>query len=724
MILKSNGSKKIMYFFLTTVCLFTFSMNALFANGNAESNSATNNVEVLSYDFNKNTDPWSLYLESGGSSFLANKDGKLAITILNNGTVMHAVQLYLDEVPLYTKGIYKVSFDISSTINRPIEFRIQQNGGTYQAYTLEKIDVTKKSKRIEYEFTMEGATDTLTRLAINCGKFDKKLDKHVIYIDNISLELLDASHIDKSTIAGYEPQILTNQVGFKPENKKIAVFRNVTNENKFSVVNAETEKKVFTGNLYGKTENKSAEEINYFGDFSSVKEAGTYYISCGNLDNSYTFKIGNDIHDNLFNDAIRFLYIQRCGCAVYDEYFSHPPCHTGLAQIYGTDKKIDVSGGWHDAGDFGRYVVPGAKTIADLLYAYQKNPELFTDFVNIPETGNGIPDILDEVRYELEWMLKMQADNGGVYHKVTAANFPGFVMPQKETEQLIVTPISTTATADFCAAMALAYEFYQDIDNKFASECLSAATEAWKFLEKNPNILFQNPSDIFTGAYDDTNDSDERYWAAAQMYRATSDNKYLEAAKKIGLKSGLDWQTVGDYGNIALLTMKNADKNSEIYKNAKKSIIEQADKFVATTNSEPYGVGINDFHWGSNMAIANAGIILGLAHDLTNNDSYIESIESNLHYLLGTNPVGQCFITGYGTASAKYPHHRPTIAMSKVTKGMLIGGVCSYMQDDIAKEKFVNTPPAKCYIDHTESFSTNEVTIYWNSPFIYMMSFL
>ncbi len=119
------------------------------------------------------------------------------------------------------------------------------------------------------------------------------------------------------------------------------------------------------------------------------------------------------------------LYLQRCGEVITDSDFGHSACHTGMASVYGTNEKIDVSGGWHDAGDYGRYIVPAAKTIGDLLYAYEANPKLYSDNIGIPQSGNGIPDILDEARYELEWMMKMQRADGGVYHKVTCEKFPG-----------------------------------------------------------------------------------------------------------------------------------------------------------------------------------------------------------------------------------------------------------------------------------------------------------
>ena len=138
--------------------------------------------------------------------------------------------------------------------------------------------------------------------------------------------------------------------------------------------------------------------------------------------------------------------MQRCGMELTADIagdFAHPACHTDIATVYGTDEQIDVTGGWHDAGDYGRYVVPGAKTVADLFLSYEESEAANGDDFGIPESGNGVPDLLDEARYELEFFFKMQADNGGVYHKVTCAVFPETVMPQDETDPLIICPIST-----------------------------------------------------------------------------------------------------------------------------------------------------------------------------------------------------------------------------------------------------------------------------------------
>lgn len=686
--------------------------------------SAASNI-ISNSTFDSGTSGWGTYKESGGACSLGTENGRLALTVSNVGKVNYAVQVYYDIIPLYQNGVYRIKYDISSTTDRYIEAMIQQNGGTYQAYTWKGLELTSTPQTVDYEFTMKAETDIMSKLVFNCGiqeKHEGVLPEHKIYIDNVSIELVDDSKVDYSATRPYEAPIITNQVGYKCDSKKTAVFRNADNESKFSVVNADTNQVVYTGDLSDGINNTSAGETNKTGDFSSVTQPGKYYITCGNLDNSYTFEISDSVYSNLLDDSVRMLYLQRCGEAVTDSDFGHPACHTGMATVYGTNDKINVSGGWHDAGDYGRYIVPAAKTIADLLYAYEANPELYGDNIGIPQSGNGTPDILDEARYELEWMMKMQRADGAVYHKVTCENFPGYVSPEKETAPLIVTPVSTTATADFCASMALAYEFYKDIDADFANNCLERAERAWSFLEANPDLIFKNPEDITTGDYGDLSDRDERYWAAAQLYRATGNSKYETALSEMYVLKGLDWSTVGDYGNLAILTAKNISKDSAIYTNAKDTIISQADSFVRISSNSPYGVALTKFNWGSNMTVANAGIILGAAYKATGDSSYLDAANAQLNYLLGTNPVGECFFTGYGTVSPENPHHRPSMAAGKAMKGMLVGGVNQNLEDSAAKAYCQDLPNAKRYVDNAESYSTNEITIYWNSPLTYLVS--
>ena len=689
--------------------------------GQAEASNLISNAT-----FDRGTTGWNTYYQTGGVCSLGTDSGRLALKVSATGDVTWAVQVYYDIIPLYQNGVYRLKYDISSTVNRTVDGMIQQNGGDYQAYTSKHLSLTPEVQTVDYEFTMKNATDIMARLQFNCGNFEDNLPEHTIYIDNVSLELVDDSKVDYSGVRNYEPPIVTNQIGYRTNSLKTAVFDGASEERTFDVVNADTGAVVYTGELSAESNCAFSGETNRTGDFSAVTIPGSYYITCGNLEQSYTFQIADDVYHSALDDSVRMLYLQRCGSVVEDDTFGHKACHNTLATIYGTDEKIDVSGGWHDAGDYGRYVVTGAKTVADLLYAYQTAPQLFQDDTGIPESGNGVPDILDEARYEIEWMLKMQDSSGGVHHKVTCATFPGYVMPEEETDELIVTPISTTATADFCGTMALAYEFYQEIDADFAKQCLDAGEKAWNFLAENPNLIFKNPTDIVTGEYGDNSDRDERYWAAAQMWQATGKEKYLTAVVSIGVQSGMDSANLGDYGNIAILTMDGIDKDSDVYRKTKNAILRSADTYVADSAKNMFGFSVTQYYqggWGSNMKACNQGILMGYAYQLTGEQKYLNAANADLNYLFGCNPLGICYLTGYGTVSPEHPHHRPSIAKKQEMPGMLVSGVHPYLEDSAAKAYCSGQPTGKCYVDNQESYSTNEITIYWNSPLTYLLAF-
>ena len=493
---------------------------------------------ISNSDFETGIQDWGVYKESGGKCTLSNEDGKLAIHITDVGKVNYAVQAYYDIIPLYKNGVYRLKYDIYSTEDRYIEAMIQQNGGTYQSYTWKGLEVISEPQTIDYEFTMKEESDIMAKFCFNLGiqtKHEGEMPEHTIYIDNVSLELVDDSNVNYDEMKGYEAPINVNQVGYRTDALKKAVVRGQGAADEFELINAETKAVAYKGKLSAAVENTTADETNRIADFSEFNEPGKYYIKCGTLDDSYPFEISDNVYGKLLEDSVKMLYLQRCGSEIQDAEFGHKACHTDMATIYGTDTKIDVTGGWHDAGDYGRYTVAAAKAVADLLYAYDANPDLFGDKSGIPESGNNVPDILDETRYELEWMLKMQASDGGVYHKVSCAVFPGYVMPTEETAPLLVTPVSSTATADFCASMAMASEFYKKYDKDFADKCLKAAEKSWAYLEAHPEFNFKNPGeDIVTGEYGDVTDKDERYWAAAQMFRATGDEKYSKALEAIG----------------------------------------------------------------------------------------------------------------------------------------------------------------------------------------------
>lgn len=680
-------------------------------------------------DFSNGIDNWETYLESGGKAEISNENGKLVTHVKKCGTKSYAVQTYNQSFALYQGGKYELKFDISSSIDRDVEAMINLDGGDYHPYTWKKVAVGPETQTVVMEFTMEDKTDLLPKLAFNLGKEnDEELPEHTVTLSNVSLKLVDGSNIKYSKEEKKEEQkIVLNQLGYVPDSEKQVVFRDENLSDKtFNVVSKDTGKIVYTGNISEGKYNSTAKENDYYGDFSEVKDPGTYIIKTESLGESYEFKINKDIYKDVFKDAMKFFYYQRCGESLSSEYageLAHPECHTSLARIYGTDEKIDVSGGWHDAGDYGRYVVATSRTLGDLLGAYDANKDAFTDDTGIPESGNGVADVLDECKREFEWLFKMQnKENGGVYHKVTCAGFPGFIMPQYETDELIVCPISTTATGDFAAIMAKAYETYKDIDQQFADKCLDAAKKAYDYLDvaKIPQNGVQNPDGIVTGAYEDYSDNDERYWAAAELFRATGESKYDEKFKELAaskIEMGYDWQNVGDFGNEAYLNAKGADET--IKSRIKDAIVRKADEIVKTSKNDGYGVSTgSNYCWGSNMGILNEASLLDLANTISPNNDYVKYAREHINYCFGKNANAKCFVTGYGSDTVKHPHYRPSVATKVVMPGMIIGGVNSNLQDPHAKAYLKDKAPAKCYLDDEESYSINEVDIYWNSALI------
>lgn len=701
----------------------------------AEENVNAENVNMLENgDFSKDLEHWGTYITKDGGASLKAENETGIVDVNSSGAAEYSVQVYYDGFELKMGGEYCFSFDMSSTIPRNIEARIQINGGDYHAYVIDNFDVTSENKNYSMTFKMEEGSDPAPRICFNLGTpvGGDKLDAHTVTIDNVSVSISDASGIVETVVEDVAVDCNTNQVGFLPNARKTVVIRSESPISEFTVVDADNNE-VYKGSLSQAIESESAGETVYIGDFSDLKEPGTYSVLTGDGKNSYPFEIGENVYQELLKDSFRLLYLQRCGEEQDKKLagdLAHPVCHNTEAVIYGTDEKKDVSGGWHDAGDYGRYVVSGVETVEDLLLAYEDFPDIWNgadaDAFDIPESGNGIPDILDEARYELDWLLKMQDEtSGGVYHKVTCKDFPGFVMPQEETEELVISPISTAATADFAAIMAKSSEVYKEIDADFAQNCKDAALKAWGYLEQNKNVTgFHNPEDILTGEYPDAQDRDERYWASVELYNITKDDKYkaliTETLDQFVLH-GFGWDSMGSFGNISYM---RSDWKDPVYADKiAEEVTKKADKLLDNSNKDGYLVSLGDkFVWGSNMQVSNNARQLLFAEELTGKADYGVCAYDQMNYLLGQNAVSYCFLTGYGSVYAKHPHHRPSMASGSVCKGMVIGGPDSALEDPFVKSTLAEAAPAKCYADSDQSFSTNEVTIYWNSPFVYLLS--
>jgi len=474
-------------------------------------------------------------------------------------------------------------------------------------------------------------------------------------------------------------------------------------------------------------------------DFSSLKKAGEYYLDVPGVGRSYAFRIGNDVFAKTYRIAMRAFTGQRCGTAVslapdFPQYH-YDACHTELAQYDPSSGKTgarEVLGGWHDAGDFGRYIVNSGITTGTLLWAYELNAgKLKKVGLDIPESGNGTPDTLNEIRWNLTWMLKMQDDDGGVWHKSTSARFCGFVMPKEDTSPVLVIgngkePFkTTTSTADFAAVCAIAGRVYRPFDDAFATKCRVAATKAWKWLAANPDNNFtNNPRGIATGGYGDNDPSDERLWAAAELFRTTGEadyNKYfLEHYGKwsptIKGEDPQGWPTVGNLAmfTYALAKQRSADKAAVA--KIKADAIAAADAMVARSQVNGYRLPMlsRDYIWGSNAVVANYGMVLRLAHRFQPKQAYVNAAQDCLHYLLGRNAFNTSFVTWAGTKWAKHPHHRPSGAdgIDEPWPGMLVGGPNANGKN----------PPARQWFDDQNDFRTNEIAINWNAPLVFLLA--
>lgn len=535
--------------------------------------------------------------------------------------------------------------------------------------------------------------------------------------------------------------IRLNQVGYRPGDEKTAFV--VSEDRTFTVYDL-TKKPVYIGRIQDvpsgfdgspRIDVKSGDILGK-ADFSSVREEGSYYIASGD-EKSPVFRIGTSIYRELTAAVLKMFYYQRCGGeGILPEFagsvFAHEPCHKGPAVYYdGSDPvygkvSADVSGGWHDAGDYGRYVTPAAKAVADLLLTYEYFPSIADiDF-------GGPVRLLDEVRYELEWMLKMQEPRtGAVFHKVTTQAHANMAwLPENDPGQLYLSPVSAQAAGDFAAAMALASRIYGRFDGIFADTCINAALKAWKWLENNPEANeYKDPPFFRTGAYNDVSAQDERWWAAAELYRTTGNRAYLKYLSETPLpKLGFGWAEMGSYGMVSVLAAENIDHGSELYRNVKEHYLKEADRLISLSRKDGYGISLENYAWGSNMDVANNAMTMLIAGSISPDEKYFRAALDHFHYLMGRNTMGVSYVTDFGEYAASHPHHRPSMIQNQAVPGMLVGGpfgrVWSLERDPASKLFGENTPPAKCYADIWESFSTNEVCIYWNSPLVFILGWL
>lgn len=480
-------------------------------------------------------------------------------------------------------------------------------------------------------------------------------------------------------------------------------------------------------------------------DISQLRQPGMYVLET-DTGKSAPFPIGDDVYRRALWLTMRSYYGQRCGCNVdLGDGYSHPPCHLA-AEFHKSSGKTGPCqnhGGWHDAGDYGRYVVNSGISTGTLLWTWELlNGAVRNLDLKIPESGGKIPDFLAEIRWNLDWMLSLQDDDGGVWHKQTSENFCAFIMPQDDhwTSYVIGTGSapykSTCATADLAAVAAIAARCYGPYDDAYAKNCLEAAKRAYTWASKHPDVTFRNPEGVRTGEYGDSDCRDELLWAAAELWRTTGEDQYRLAFENgiayLRTDHGLTIKTPGwnDLSALALWTYAVASRkgtSNELVTQIRESSVRQADQLVRNSRQSGYGntLSLPDYNWGSNSVAGNHALQLIIADRLQKNDDYRQAAAGNLHYLLGRNCWDLSWVTQLGTKSFQHPHHRPSAAdnIAAPWPGLLSGGPNSHPADPVAAT-LPKGPPMRMYKDDQGAYSLNEIAINWNAPLVFLLAAL
>lgn len=547
-------------------------------------------------------------------------------------------------------------------------------------------------------------------------------------------------------LRGGETAIKLDQAGYLPDAPKLAFVVAPAPASSFEVLREADGAVVFKGQLSAPQTDPDTGDPVQVADFTGLTASGDYHLQAPGAGRSWTFRIAADVYGFAYYLAMRSYYGQRCGTAVdlspgFPGY-THGICHMDGAWDPSSGKTgMRLSSkGWHDAGDYGRYIVNSGITTGTLLWAWELYGDRVRDVsLNIPESGSKVPDILSEIRWNLEWMLSMQDDDGGVWHKQTSAKFPGFVMPEKDESASVVVGTgsepfkSSCATADFAAVMAIAARDYAPFDQEFAGESLDAARRAWTWLDAHPSVAFRNPPGITTGAYGDSDCSDERLWAAAELWRTTGEDAYHRyflgawAAQRAAIRpvGPPSWNSVGALGLWTYVLAGRANADAAAVAAIRQDTLQAADQMVERTARNPYHQSLTaaDYVWGSNGVAANYGLELLIAGRFKPDSRYRNAALDNLHYLLGRNTFSLSWVTQLGANPFRHPHHRPSGADTNAEPwpGLLAGGPDRRKQDP-AMQKLGDLPPGKMYLDEQDSYATNEVAINWNAPLVFLLA--
>lgn len=569
------------------------------------------------------------------------------------------------------------------------------------------------------------------------------MSRYICFLVGLFFTGISIVGCEKSSVKTEEKiveEIRLNQLGYYPNAIKKVVVIDADKYQTFQLLESPTNKVVFEGNLSESKTWKLAGQVVKIVNFSEIKKEGTYQIYIENLGLSYPFEIKSNVLQEAFIGSIRGMYYQRMSIPLEEKYagkwhrqMAHADdqilFHPSSGRASGS---IKSSGGWYDAGDYNKYVVNGSFPLGQFFLLLEQYPDIVKDnTLNIPESGNGISDYLDELKYEMDWLLTMQDEDGGLFHKLTSKNFQGMVMPNKATAQRYIVGKGTAATLDFAACAGQAYRVFKHIDKNYANTCLIAAKKAYDWAILNPQVEFVNPEDITTGQYGDKDFSDEWFWANSELFVTTKDSKYLDNLKMDSIdftySTGDGWTAFMRFmGMFSLLDNKDVVPE-EFYVQLKIGILNSADQLVNKAKNLNYFQPIDDFRWGSNSDVLNAAVVMAQAYRLTKEQKYLIGVQQSVDYIFGNNAMGYSFLTGFGDKTPMFIHHRQSASdgVDEPVPGLLSGGPNSKLQDTVMGVVYLeNHAPMQAWADQVESYASNEICLNWNAPLTYVLGFL
>jgi len=559
----------------------------------------------------------------------------------------------------------------------------------------------------------------------------------------------DAAETDApgSDIGPREPgqAVLVDQVGYRPEDRKEAVVR--ADGSTFAVTDADSGETVASGELSEPTADDASGDTVRHAAFDGVTESGTYRLAVGDgAVASHEFAVGAGVYGRTLAEICRRYTLRRADIRIEDpvsglEYGPGHPQDREARMYFGDafrdeGDRVDARGGWYDAGDYGKYVTPGAVTVAQLLLAYERDPDTFAagqlslpEGVSTAEREAEMPDLLAEAKFELEWLERMQRPDGAAYHKVAGGSWPAMdTRPSEDAQPRYVFGLSTYGTGMLAGAMAMAARVYREFDAEFADRMLADARDAFAFLEANPDPIFRRDDgqNDGSGGYAKETDRTERFWAAAELLKTTGESRfadYLEAELAAQFETApppVSWANALLLGHWAYYTADAADRDRRAAVGDR--LVADADRLVERVRSEGYRVALStdQYYWASAKLAVAQGVKLLLANDVEARSAYVDAALDQVHYVLGRTPTTRSYVTGSGERAPEHPHSRTVESTGVNVPGNLVGGP-NADGGDPALDELIETegpPPAKCYLDETASYASNEPAIDYAAPLV------